>query len=774
MSGIPREVLKWMQGLDLSYSIKNPKRDLANGFLIGEIFSRYYPEIKMHSFDNSSELQRKLSNWEHLERMFTKLSIPLGKKYWEPVMHNAPDAAIEYIKMVYSFLTKRQLTIAPPHENPKPPPYARPTAANLLRDTEFQRIQDKKTQEGQAYKILNKHNENIRLERTEPGRLAVPSYTMRTQGSNKKIEQAEEQKDIEVRQVAVRAMDKNMRAAKALSLNKTEPKTESKIEANHTMVKPALEIMSETFLEIMHQMAYKTVRAMDFRDVEHGEEMTKKFYEIMGTINQDFVMACFENLVKRSAVLADSLVKSAQECEAYAELLFSTIEKIRIDAEHYLSFVKSIKAIGDSMTNLDSSVSRQLFSHFMLTPIVKTTLKSPEKLPILVTLVHSASHSNFSNRLHLVKEVFEASGDNNFLIKVISELLEYDTSFNKELHEYYIYYALLGLLSPSPRVQASAVCALGSIASLNPAVIIKELPKVEILLTSNWWETRAQLLRLAGILLPHKSSQQGLLEKIIKANFKPTASKNIIRIGLVYLAPCLASNPELCDLYIRCLIHIDPDIRETVLSTDIMSKGNVVKGLFTQKYLLSGAPAMWNAYGVASSLSKFIMDKGLVNLEYCHVEILWACLYKPPTNPQWVEVFEELKNYLFVGLEDPEICKGVIGVLKHFMTAPALMTEILKQSLPTMIKELSLLLANTNDKNVLSQTYEFIKSIYWGYHSAELQDFIYKVLKNFAEKYPVLFERSELVEIMNEIIRNRRGDIFEEKPESPNLRNYDD
>jgi len=77
-----------VESLDLTYSVRNIRRDLANGFVIAEILSRYMPEkefelkseytrekeqgrpytrkIDLYTFYNGSNLTQKLDNWKRI------------------------------------------------------------------------------------------------------------------------------------------------------------------------------------------------------------------------------------------------------------------------------------------------------------------------------------------------------------------------------------------------------------------------------------------------------------------------------------------------------------------------------------------------------------------------------------------------------------------------------------------------------------------------------------------------------------------------------------
>lgn len=99
MSTIPRKLILWFDSLDLTYSIRNVTRDLANGFIIAEVLSRYYPkDIKVYQFYNGLNLAKKQDNWERIAKFMDKQGKKIERFEWEPVMHFAKGAAMELIK----------------------------------------------------------------------------------------------------------------------------------------------------------------------------------------------------------------------------------------------------------------------------------------------------------------------------------------------------------------------------------------------------------------------------------------------------------------------------------------------------------------------------------------------------------------------------------------------------------------------------------------------------------------------------------------------------
>ncbi|KAJ1215721.1 hypothetical protein NDU88_003329 [Pleurodeles waltl] len=109
-TGLPREVLRWLQSLDLTFPVKNVRRDFSNGLIVAEIFFWYFQEdIQMHSYENGNSIENKLSNWSQLERFFMKRNLNISRELIDGTIHCKPGAAEMLLQTIYVTLTNRRI-----------------------------------------------------------------------------------------------------------------------------------------------------------------------------------------------------------------------------------------------------------------------------------------------------------------------------------------------------------------------------------------------------------------------------------------------------------------------------------------------------------------------------------------------------------------------------------------------------------------------------------------------------------------------------------------
>jgi len=243
MSGLPREILKWMQSLDLSYSVKNVKRDFANGFLVAEILSRYHKGdaiVSLHSFDNGLGLVKRVQNWALLEKAFRKLNFPIERSLIDQVIHCKKDAAIPLMEQLYTLLTHKTVqAVRPAKELEQVPAFARPTASQLIKERmqEADLAQEEKLDQSlapaKAAAVLAQHMRALKLEREiDPARFqpkpaaaagmtAAASATKTRRGASSG--DVTTFKEVQVRQLDDKGAVLQMRAQHAYGLSPTRP-----------------------------------------------------------------------------------------------------------------------------------------------------------------------------------------------------------------------------------------------------------------------------------------------------------------------------------------------------------------------------------------------------------------------------------------------------------------------------------------------------------------------------------------------------------------------
>lgn len=110
---LPRELVLWIQSMQLDFPIRYPRRDLANGYLIAQICSRYWSQVPMHSLTNSVGLQRRRSNWTVLRRVLTLHGVAVSAAMVEGIIQCEDKCAELFLHQLYPILTGNVVQVDP-------------------------------------------------------------------------------------------------------------------------------------------------------------------------------------------------------------------------------------------------------------------------------------------------------------------------------------------------------------------------------------------------------------------------------------------------------------------------------------------------------------------------------------------------------------------------------------------------------------------------------------------------------------------------------------
>jgi hypothetical protein len=384
-----------------------------------------------------------------------------------------------------------------------------------------------------------------------------------------------------------------------------------------------------------------------------------------------------------------------------------------------------------------SLLAGQLFRDFALPALSQLLLRRPTKRAALVRIAHSFQGSPIGgDRLPFIRALQEQLKDADAFIACLAALAplesvalkEASKNGTNELPDLLLYYAQIGLSSPSPSLRAASVGIVTTLGSACWGDVLPLLHRLYELRTDTWWEMKVQLAIVTSALarstirrlegtkdpLTEKERQkvdEGLIAlgggnagtgltraldlcfAILRAA-AGGASIEVLKVVSSCLIPVIQtqSGQQLLPLYIDSVVALSNETRSKVFGVGMGAED--AKPHPDPVRLVSAAGAHYAAAPLLVRLPSLPLLKALVGvvsrrqlqqLEPGHFQLLtmicWqASGQRPRPHPnaggsspreedrfgqEHLAAFKSLQDHLFVGVCDPDCCRLALEVLRN-------------------------------------------------------------------------------------------------------------
>ena len=741
--------------MDLAQSVKNARRDFSNGFLVAEIFSRYYDrDIKMHSFEDGIGTAVKRDNWNQLLKFFSKKGIspggvPVTQLEVEEIMACKPEAVLHFVNRIYEFLSGRKLpaVMPPPPLSDYIPGFAKTTAARVAGDAARDPLlaAELVTDNSERAEITRRAIDDHEAERsaTRGGTSSSTSVTVKSVKVLKHDDESEAARIRAAKEVTSRggggaysgsALQASLggspgaaafplpggtsplgiggggfRPAAGLEsggsigssdvlippssrppINKygSAPSTSSNMSMSADLINAA--VMSGALgpgkvLEALNVAVLDALQAHgEIRRLESvaGKPPAFAFSQlVLADINipHDLSIDVFRSVAHCAPALAIGCLGSPKGFAHITSFFLPLLSGLPEDSPVLSGVTDAFVAVGEYMCNpvrgahhggasthgLGASndnevVATSLFRDFALQQLITLLRTKPRRrLPILkvaYAFTGTTQHGGRTvhGRLAIIKALQESLNDRNVFVHCLSILSSLESGVDERLADLYIYYAIIGMGSPSPLLRASGVSILASIVDAAPSAIVGLLPRLQTMVEDRWWQVQVALIEVGlGILrnLSHvdQNGEESKIDNnnasaeieairgatdlvVMVVNANPGSA--VLRVFVSKAVNLLNTFSSLVEPFFEAVVAIPADAREHLLCVN--SSGWPSSHSFDALPLLgpNELPVVLSSIGlklpyttIVNSMCSHVSSQGLQHLEVGHFQLLIACAY---------------------------------------------------------------------------------------------------------------------------------------------------
>ena len=261
---------------------------------------------------------------------------------------------------------------------------------------------------------------------------------------------------------------------------------------------------------------------------------------------------------------------------------------------------------------------------------------------------------------------------------------------------------------------------------------------------------------------------EGTILEIIDHIFNLSSPRMTIKIGFIYLADILEFYPDLAKKYMKLLIEYkDNTVRKEVLKVNkAQEEYEYTMNCFTERYKICGTPFLWNQLVIAGIFRDYV-TANLERFESTHLLILYSIIIHQDFNEEksnsWILLYNDLKKYLFVSLCEKQFSNIALSILNKIFSFGKILKELLDSTFDLFISTMKIIYGD----EVMDEPHENMKTLltFISEIKSENNDckgYVYKLIKTFAIQNDKKYLKSNLLQLMNSISNEKRGNIFDE------------